>query len=145
MLAPPSFHTLRLPPSHARHIQSWHSLVALFCFLFLLSSLPAALVLAHLCSSISLSPLFSAGLACMIIFILSSFHSPLSVRSLFSLVTRIRATLVDRMFLRLHLLPPPLCLSASLPFTFFSLCLSLISALSERMKDTPFFGHSKSP
>ncbi|SRR5258706_7928380 len=56
-LASPSFQH-SASPSHARHIQSWHSLVALFCFFFLLSSLPAALVLAHLCSFISLLSLF---------------------------------------------------------------------------------------
>jgi len=104
-------------PSHARHIQSWHSLVALFCFFFLLSSLPAALVLAHLCSSISLSSLFSAGLTCMIIFILSSFHPPLCALSLL-LGHQNQSDSRRSYVLRLRLLPPPLCLSS--PYLFLS-------------------------
>lgn len=104
-------------PSHARHIQSWHSLVALFCFSFLLSSLPAALVLAHLCSFISLSSLFCRAS-------MHDYSHPL----LFSSTTLCALSLFlghqnqsdsrRSYVLRLRLLPPPLCLSS--PYLFLS-------------------------
>jgi len=54
-------------PSHAQHIQSWHSLVAPF-LLLLFSLLSSCSISSRTSLIFYLSPLLSAGLICMIIF-----------------------------------------------------------------------------
>ena len=112
-------------PSHARHIQSWHSLVALFLLLlpsFLSCSISSRTSLIFF---ISLSSHLSAGLTCMIIII-----PPLSIHhSLCALSSPSWSSKSERLS-SIVCFTPASTSSSSLSFSssyFFSLCLRLIS------------------